>query len=405
MKIKHVVIIIVVAVVAIGCLMVMSLLPTGNSNGNGNNSSTTSTNNIDLPENLVGLRDPEVAAKFTLAAIKSDDTVSVIDPAAQAEIILRLDRKFWKSPQWSPDGKLLAVLGSERQGSQGQRIFDIFIFDLAKGEWLRATEYSSGDDGVDSFQWFSETRIVYTQGTADNRWLHRFDYTNQEIQKEFRVAGELEFIQPGKQRFVFSQSGTYIIYGFNGKELIRFTGGEIGGDTEISKVVSANLSDKYVVEVQGSNLRRVYVWDFNNPEFEELWVVGANAQTNDSSTASASASASGSSLIPICMLEDSLLWVLEMNPELKIAAVRTYNIDNGDLGDRISVDIDFAKINSQFPEVNADCTKEKGTLLKVTELTGAGEPLPSTRWYVAYLEELRLQLVRLATDYPELDIK
>src|SRR5258706_5344329 len=132
------------------------------------------------------------AKEFINATITTDDTIILKNNKAD-KLIIQLERKHWKNLQWSPSSNLLAVMGETTSG-----VFDIYIYNLNDKSWSKATDYSNFSNGVDSYYWIDNKMILYTQGTAPERWLHKFNYLSKEIVKLEHIDGTIDSLSPDK---------------------------------------------------------------------------------------------------------------------------------------------------------------------------------------------------------------
>lgn len=175
---------IIVAVVAL-VLIIVILLLSQLSNITGNNNSPASIpvsnpNNV----NIIDLNNPK-GGVFEYAVIRPDDTIELRNKLNE-KFIIGLEKRNWKSLKWSPDGKLVAVLGKSTPV-----IYDIYIYNLAQKEWSIATDFKNFSTGVDQYNWVENNTILFTQGEDPTRWIHRFNYVSKEILKVANVSGDI----------------------------------------------------------------------------------------------------------------------------------------------------------------------------------------------------------------------
>lgn len=405
--------IIVVIVVLVACLLVVSLLLGASqaNNPNGNNSGNNSSQTISAPPNLVGLQDPETAKKYPITGVKTDGTVVVINATDKQEIVLTLENKKWRSPKWSPDGKLIAVLGLT---DEAKSVYDIFIYDLVKAEWRQATNHVSIGVGVDSLAWFSDAKLVYTQGGQGNHWLHRYDYVNQETRKEFQIDDLIIAVHPELQRFIFKKIGDspeFAIYGFNGRQVYRFSENLFPQGQNLVNMISNDGTYAFLLFTREGERTHTYIWDLNDPKLLEIdfntYVLLNPSSSPSSQVASDGTTTSTAPLqqlvyTPICLISSFNITVIENQINDKLFSLRTLDLELANLGDKQSLDIIASRVNANYPRFASICGQEN-ILLAVTEQISVDKF--ETRWYLASIDPLRLQFVELAKDYTDLDVK
>lgn len=408
MKPKLIAIIAVIIVLIVGLVVISLLLASSQGNNpNGNANNFTSSQNISTPPNLVGLQDPEISQKYPIAGIKSDDTVVVINPTDKDEIVLTLENKKWRFPKWSPNGKLLAVLG---QTNSDQNVYDVFVYDLEKAEWIQVSNFASLGVGVDSLAWFGDTRLVYTQGTLGNHWLHRYDYVNQETRKEFLTEDLIVAVHTESQRFIFQRIGNspeFALVGFNGKEFYRFSVNLFPQGHSLVNMLGRDGSDTFLLFTREGERQHTYLWNLDNPELVKIDYTAYSLASGSTATSEGTTSTSASPLqqlvfTPVCLLSSSSIALIENQINDKLFSLRTLDLDLADFSDRQSLDVIASRVNANYPKFAAICGQQN-ILLSVTEQISEGKF--ETRWYLATIDPLRLQFVELAKDYTDLDVK
>jgi len=150
---------------------------------------TIITNPISKPvsvpgETIISIDQGDVN-NFDIAVINADDTIDLKNTKGE-RIPIQLDKNSWKDLKWSPDGKLLSVLGKT-----GDNIFDLFVFNLSTKIWKRATQFSQSTIGLSSYLWRDSNVILFTQGIPGEHWIHQYVYNSGEITKLNRTEGEL----------------------------------------------------------------------------------------------------------------------------------------------------------------------------------------------------------------------
>jgi len=150
---------------------------------------TIITNPISKPvsvpgETIISIDQGDVN-NFDIAVINADDTIDLKNTKGE-RIPIQLDKNSWKDLKWSPDGKLLSVLGKT-----GDNIFDLFVFNLSTKAWKRATQFSQSTIGLSSYLWRDSNVILFTQGIPGEHWIHQYVYNSGEITKLNRTEGEL----------------------------------------------------------------------------------------------------------------------------------------------------------------------------------------------------------------------
>jgi len=170
-------------VIALVVLIVIALLSQMSGIPNGTNppvSTPISSPNV----NIIDFNNPKGGA-FEYAMIKPDDTIELRNKVNE-KFIIGLEKKNWKSLQWSPDGKLISALGKSTS-----LIFDIYIYDIAKQKWSQASDYRNFNTGVDQYTWVDNNTILFSQGETPNRWIHRFNYISKETLKVSNITGDI----------------------------------------------------------------------------------------------------------------------------------------------------------------------------------------------------------------------
>lgn len=374
MKPKLTVVLVIIFILLCGLIMAAVLLgslPSGS--GNANNTSSTSSTTISVPAQLVGLQDPAIAAKYFLAAIKPDDTVVVINPNDQEEIVVNLDKRQWQKPRWSPDGKLLAVLGVT---DDVRLVYDIFIYDLVRAKWSQVTNYASLGFGVDGYAWLDASRLMFTQGPEGNHWLHRFDYRNQETRKEFSLAEVLVEVQLSNQQLI-TKSATgnqWVVYSFKGDPLVKFD------DPKQAELWTKDRQTNFLLQI-GDALQ---VWDFDDP------VLRIVAQDQDTQ------------LIPVCWIDEDNLIVVAHDLSTNIFSVGQKLLDSSPIKNTQRLDVVSARVGNDYPKFAAICS-EKDVLLGVTERVDQNQT--ETRWYLAELTSLKLQYLGFVNNYRDMQLR
>ncbi len=175
-------------VIALVILLVMLFLSQISNTPDTNN--TTVSSPISNPDvNIIDLNNPKGGA-FEFAVIRPDDTIELRNKLNE-KFIIGLEKRTWKSLEWSPDGKLIAVLGKSTDS-----IYDIYIYNLAQKGWSKATDFKNFNTGVDQFMWVENNTILFTQGENPTRWLHRFNYISKEILKVANITGDITAQSP-----------------------------------------------------------------------------------------------------------------------------------------------------------------------------------------------------------------
>lgn len=378
MKCKLYAVVIGIFLLIVGLFITSLLLGSlpGNGNGNGNGQTTSSTT-VTIPPQLVGLQNPETAAKYFVAGVKTDDTVVVIDPAAQDEIVLNLEHRKWKQPKWSADGKLLAVLGMTDDVRQ---VYDIFIYDLSRAEWTKATDYASLPRGVDGYAWLDASRLMFTQGESNNHWLHRFDYRNSETRKEFQTGANLLDVHLGNQRLVLQDPVTreFFLYSFKGEEIIRFDDVTRPG---LAAIYTKDREDVVLADFDAG----LFTWDFNSPEFVQLTLPSDDGN-----------------FYPLCVLAEGNILLVQREVEVNAFLLKKYVYTRKSLEGGQRLDVLASKVNEAYPQFNAMCTETRAV---ISVIEGTDEDELEYRWYLADLDPLKLQYIQLANNYRDLSLR
>ncbi len=379
-NIKVLLVVSVVLVALLGLCFLAMLSTSKNGEAPGIISSTASGSQVDVLPNLVGLQDPEVAARFKLVGVKPDDTVAVIDPVTEDEIVVNIDHYRWKLPTWSPDNKLLAVLGSDNQ--EKPDVFDLFIYELAAGKWTKATNYSVTNWGITGYAWLDGTRLVFTQGSEGNSWLHRYDYPNQELRKEFQTSLTVVEAQLEKQRLVMVENDatkllpvSYSLLGFNNKLVHRFLASDLEVSAQLVNVHTTNSPDFYLVQVYVEGESYFYIWDLQQDDYLLVDLAGiSNPEVEEDTLEVPQAEYSA-----ICTQVDKGMFMVEKKlPDnafnLVIIDPRTQEVVS-----KRYLDVLSSEVTDSYPKFFANCGSEE-SMLGVVELDrGAEQPM---RWYL-----------------------
>ncbi len=282
---------------------------------------------------------------FDIAVINPDDTIDLKNTQGE-RIPIQLDKNSWKDLKWSPDGKLLSVLGKT-----GENIFDLFIFNLSSKSWKHATKFDQTIVGVGSYLWRDSNVILFTQGTPGEHWVHQYVYASGEITKLNRTEGELFTISSDAKSMVvklnenedttsfafFKTDGT-LIY-----NLSKVT--DANNQPIIIKNITYTTSSDNIVLTSKDN--KIYRHTFGN------------------STAIEIPKAAGFN--PLCGVTDTVVLALQKNEEGKIF-LDTISIEKTDL-------VNIASLNSNGKDI--DFSKTKCYKLNNVALNLDGS------WYVA----------------------
>ncbi len=120
---------------------------------------------LDDLQKLVRLSDPQFSPDGRSVALvestpvwktdKRDTEIDVVDVASGTKRALTRDREDVSSPRWSPDGTRLAFLAKDSKTKQSQ----IYVMPLAGGDAQRITD---AKQGIDEFTWSPDgSRIAY----------------------------------------------------------------------------------------------------------------------------------------------------------------------------------------------------------------------------------------------------
>lgn len=199
MKSKKTVLIGVIGLlIAIVMLILIALLSQLAMSGNGTNTPTsTPVSNANV--NIIDINNSKGGA-FEYAMIRPDDTIELRNKVNE-RFIIGLQKKEWKSLQWSPDGKLISALGKSTD-----QIYDIYIYDITKKEWNQVTDYKNFNTGVDQYSWADNNTLLFTQGENPNRWLHRYNYVSKETLKVSNVTGDIVSASPDLKYLVIKSN-------------------------------------------------------------------------------------------------------------------------------------------------------------------------------------------------------
>lgn len=175
------------------------------------NTTTNPTSNpVSTQVNVIDLNNSPGGA-FDYAVIRPDDTIELRNKL-NAKFIIGLEKREWKSIQWSPNGDLVAVLGKSTAN-----IYDIYIYNLLQKEWSKATDYKNFETGVEDYSWVENNTILFTQGSVPNKWLHKFNYLSKETLKVSNITGEILSTSPDLKYVVIkSEESAPLIYDDSG---------------------------------------------------------------------------------------------------------------------------------------------------------------------------------------------
>ncbi|MFS8130688.1 MAG: hypothetical protein ACMG57_01785 [Candidatus Dojkabacteria bacterium] len=151
---------------------------------------------VSIPGETVISIDQGNVNNFDIATINPDDTIDLKNTQGE-RIPIQLDKNSWKDLKWSPDGKLLSVLGKT-----GENIFDLFVFNISTKSWRQATKFSQTIIGISSYLWRDSNVILFTQGTPGEHWIHQYVYASGEITKLNKTEGELFTISPDSKSMI-----------------------------------------------------------------------------------------------------------------------------------------------------------------------------------------------------------
>jgi hypothetical protein len=242
------VIALVICIVLLATILLLSLLSGMN---NTNNTNPPVSTPVSLPVNIIDLTNAP-GGRFEYAVIRPDDTIELKNKMNE-RFIIGLEKREWKSLSWSPDGKLVAALGKSAED-----IYDIYIYNIESKTWSTATDYRNFEDGVDQYVWTDNNTILYTQGQAPNRWLHRFNYLSKEILKASNILGNIVSVSPNRNFVVIKDTvSAPEVYDSNGVKLttvanirdletqspIAFSQVEFFKDSD--KILAKTLTDSY----------------------------------------------------------------------------------------------------------------------------------------------------------------
>lgn len=189
----------IVVIICVVVLVVVLLLAQLSNMNNTNTNNPPVSNAVSNPVNIIDLINSP-GGKFEYAVIRPDDTIELKNKMNE-RFIIGLEKRKWKSLNWSPDGKLVSALGQSVNN-----IYDIYIYNIDKKEWSRVTDYRNFSSGVDQYEWTDNNTILFTQGEVPNRWMHKFNYLSKEILKVSNIQGDIVGISPNLNYVVIKDS-------------------------------------------------------------------------------------------------------------------------------------------------------------------------------------------------------
>lgn len=307
---------------------------------------------VSIPGETIISIDQGNVNNFDIAAVNKDDTIDLKNTKGE-RIPIQLDKRSWKDLRWSPDGKLLSVLGKT-----GENVFDLFIFNLSSKSWRQATKFNQTIIGVSSYLWRDSNVILFTQGNPGEHWIHQYVYNSGEITKLNRTEGELFTIaldaksmvvklntNKDATSFAFFKTDGTLIY-----NLSKVSDTTTNLPIVISNITYTTSSDNIVLTSVGGKL---YKHIFGNSNAIEI--------------------TKGEGFTPICGVTDKTILGLQKSTEGKIF-LDTINTENTSLINIASMDskgkdIDFSKTK---------CYKVNNTALNVDGV-----------WYMAVNNEFK----------------
>ncbi|MEO6728620.1 MAG: hypothetical protein ABIM99_01735 [Candidatus Dojkabacteria bacterium] len=263
---------------------------------------------------------------FDVAVINADDTIDLKNIKGE-RIPINLDKNSWKNINWSPDGKLLSVLGKT-----ADNVFDLFIFNLSTKSWRQATKFNQATIGVSSYLWRDSNVILFTQGTPGEHWIHQYVYASGEITKLNRTEGELFTIAGDAKSMVVKLN--------NNNEVTSFAFYKIDGTLiyNLSKVsdTTSNLPIAIKNITYTTSSENIVLTSMEGKLYKHVF---GNSNAIEISVAEG--------FTPICGVTEKIVVGLQKNIEGKIF-LDTINIDNTPLiniasTDSNGKDIDFSK--------------------------------------------------------------
>ncbi|MEP7103788.1 MAG: hypothetical protein ABI721_03705 [Candidatus Dojkabacteria bacterium] len=275
--------------------------------------------------NIISINDGNID-NFDIALITSEDTIQLKN--SQNEIIpINLDKTNWKDIKWSPDGKLLSVLGKS-----GENIFDLYIFNLKDRLWKKATTFNQTNTGIDSYIWKDSNIILFTQGTAPEHWIHQYIYVSGEITKLNKTEGTLFAIAADAKSMVVKLNSN------NDESSFAFFNTDGTLAYNLNKVLNSTDNKALVI----SNI--VYTKDSNNIILSSM---DGKVYRHTFGNSNAIEITNAKNFYPLCGVTEKVVLGVQKNEEDKLF-VDTFNIDNTPLVNIASksigdLTIDFSK--------------------------------------------------------------
>lgn len=176
--------------------------------------------------NVVSLN-PKDIQQYEYTNITTSDTIE-LRALNNDRFVIHLDQRGWRNLTWSPDNKLIAVLGQSTID-----IFDLYIYNTDSQSWIKATNYTSAGAGIDDYVWVNNDVIMYTQGVSPNKWLHSYTYSAQsEIVKIKKVEGTIINFSETGEKLVLKEADSLNLYNLNGELQKTFTTLALAGEIE-----------------------------------------------------------------------------------------------------------------------------------------------------------------------------
>lgn len=200
-------------IIAFVLLLAIVLLSMVNSQTPSNNNNLTSFPISNPNSNVIDINNGNNNG-FDYAVITPEDTIELRNKLNES-FIIGLERRNWNSIKWSPDSRLIAVLGES-----SPLIYDIYIYNTSTKVWSKVTNYGNFESGVEQFAWTGNNTILYIQGSIPNRWIHRYSYTSNESLKISNMSGDIIHVSPELSYVVTKATDSAPeIYGKNGELL------------------------------------------------------------------------------------------------------------------------------------------------------------------------------------------
>lgn len=350
----------------------------------GDSTSTASVNIIDPGG--------KVTSDYKFAVVRNDDTAAVRDQSNK-EIIISLDHRHWQKPSWSPEGKTIAYLAGDTDGTN---IPELFTYDIESAVWKQVTFFKSEGKGIGSYLWRNEDNIIFVQGSQPDMWLHNYRLSDGELTKVFRVNGQLLGFDGTDGNYLFDNrlSADHLRFELRdpaGTVITLFDTNTFAPGKKLLQVIPDSALQEFLLLTYADNRYTVYQWRL----LEQLFTEVALTRTTATSTATSQPEeVTPLNYLPICDLgAHSYLGYYYENDNKKLS-IGDFGQTAKDLGVTSSIEsLKSLSLKSEY-----SICKSGAGYLAVDQIGDAGL---ERKWYMWQSGKL----VRLNFNYIELAVR